>query len=470
MHPLPPAIRFAAALLAGLRDGGVSHLFLSPGSRSAPLALGTAGLGLQVHTFHDERVAAFAALGAAKATGRPVALVCTSGSAVANWLPAVTEADASALPLLLLSADRPPELRDRGASQTMPQARLFDPFVRWSTEAITPSDGGPDLIAEATHLARHAMQAALGPNPGPVHLNLPFREPLYPEGGLPALEASLPLPLPPLPPIFASRSTIAAADLHRAAALLAGARGVAVVAGPGELPDDEARALIALADSLGAPLFAEGSSGLRAYSGVIGCYEAPLRAGWWDEFRPDVVIRTGEEPTSRALRTWLGGRGTLHLPLGATRWHHPFATPVLPLASTASALLDAVARTPAPAPATVSFRAEVRARITDDNAAVEQALECEHRQGRLPAEPALLRALLDSLTSDHLLHVASSMSIRDLDLCAPQTPAGLRITCNRGVNGIDGTISTAHGLALALPDRRVVALLGDVAALHLRQG
>ena len=175
MQGLPPSIRFAAALLSTLRAGGVEHLFLSPGSRSAPLALGTAGLGFQVHTFHDERVAAFAALGAARAAGRPVALVCTSGSAVANWMPAVTEADASGLPLLLLSADRPPELRDRGASQTMPQAALFAPFVRWSVDALTPSDEGPDPVLEATHLARHALHTALGPQPGPVHLNLPFR-------------------------------------------------------------------------------------------------------------------------------------------------------------------------------------------------------------------------------------------------------------------------------------------------------
>ena len=220
MQLLPPSIRFAAALLGELRRLGVVHLFLSPGSRSAPLALGTAGLGLQVHTFHDERVAAFAALGAAKAKGQPVALVCTSGSAVANWLPAVTEADASGLPLLLLSADRPPELRDRGASQTMPQTGIFAPFVRWSGEALTPADGGPDLVTEAILLARQALTAALGPKPGPVHLNLPFREPLYPDGGLAALEASLPLQLPPALPLFAARATLSAASLAAACALL----------------------------------------------------------------------------------------------------------------------------------------------------------------------------------------------------------------------------------------------------------
>ena len=466
MELLPPSIRFAAALLGELRRLGVVHLFLSPGSRSAPLALGTAGLGLQVHTFHDERVAAFAALGAAKAMGEPVALVCTSGSAVANWLPAVTESDASGLPLLLLSADRPPELRDRGASQTMPQTGIFAPFVRWSGEALTPADGGPDLVTEAILLARQALTAALGPRPGPVHLNLPFREPLYPDGGLAALEASLPLELPPALPLFAVRATLAPASLAAACELLQQARSVAIVAGPGELAPGEAEALLELSERLAAPVFAEGASGLRAYPGVIGCYEAALRSDWWDEFRPDLVLRLGEEPTSKALRSWIGTSRTTHLTLGHHRWHHPFATGVIPLAATPSELRDALLLRPPLAAPLRAYRDELRARLRGDSAALAAALDASESEGALPAEPEALRTLLGALGGDHLLHVASSMPIRDLDLCAPQTPAGLRITCNRGLNGIDGTVSTAHGLALALPERRVVALLGDVATLH----
>ena len=466
MQLLPPSIRFAAALLGELRRLGVVHLFLSPGSRSAPLALGTAGLGLQVHTFHDERVAAFAALGAAKANGQPMALVCTSGSAVANWLPAVTEADASGLPLLLLSADRPPELRDRGASQTMPQTGIFAPFVRWSGEALTPADGGPDLTVEALLLARQALAAALGPKPGPVHLNLPFREPLYPDGGLAALEASLPLQLPPALPLFAARATLAPASLAAACALLEQARSVAIVAGPGELAPGEAEALLELSERLAAPLFAEGASGLRDYPGVIGCYEAALRSDWWDEFRPDLVLRLGEEPTSKALRTWIGTSRTTHLTLGRHRWHHPFATASVPLAATPSELRDALLLRPQLAPPLRAYRSELRDRLRGDSDALAAALDAAESSGVLPAEPAALRALLGALGGDHLLHVASSMPIRDLDLCAPRTPAGLRITCNRGLNGIDGTVSTAHGLALALPGQRVVALLGDVATLH----
>ena len=466
MELLPPSIRFAAALLGELRRLGVAHLFLSPGSRSAPLALGTAGLGLQVHTFHDERVAAFAALGAAKANGQPVALVCTSGSAVANWLPAVVEADASGLPLLLLSADRPPELRDRGASQTMQQAGLFAPFVRWSGEALTPADGGPDLVTEALNLARQALAAALGPKPGPVHLNLPFREPLYPDGGLPALEASLPLELPPALPLFATRAALSQPALAAACDLMLQARSLAIVVGPGDLAQSDAEALLELSERLEAPLFAEGASGLRAYPGVIGCYEAALRSDWWDEFRPDLVLRLGEEPTSKALRTWIGTSRTTHLTLGHHRWHHPFATAAVPLAATPSELRDALLLRPPLAPPFRAYRSELRDRLRGDSDALAAALLTAGAEGALPAEPEALRTLLAALGDGHLLHVASSMPIRDLDLCAPQTPAGLRITCNRGLNGIDGTLSTAHGLALALPDRRVVALLGDVAAIH----
>lgn len=466
MQTLPPSIRFAAALLGELHRCGVRHLFLSPGSRSAPLALGSAGLDLQVHTFHDERVAAFAALGAAKAKGEPVALVCTSGSAVANWMPAVVEADASGLPLLLLSADRPPELRDRGASQTMQQPGLFGAFVRWSGEALTPAEGGPDLVTEAMLLARHALTAALGPTPGPVHLNLPFREPLYPDGGLAALEASLPLQLPPALPLFASRATLSPSALASACDLLLQARSVAIVVGPGDLSEGEATALLALSERLAAPLFAEGASGLRAHAGVIGCYEAALRADWWDGFRPDLVLRVAEEPTSKALRTWIGTRATTHLALGHRRWHHPFATGVVPLAATAADLASALAQAAPLSAERRAFRSEVRDRLRADSDALATALDAAQAEGQLPAEPEALRTLLAALGERHLLHVASSMPIRDLDLCAPRTPAGLRITCNRGLNGIDGTVSTAQGLALALPDRRIVALLGDVAALH----
>ncbi len=172
-------LRFARLLVDELQAAGVVAAFVCPGSRSTPLVLAVASQpGLQYSVHLDERSAAFHALGYAKATGRPVALVCTSGTAGANFLPAVAEASHARVPLVVLTADRPPELRAWGAAQTMEQRSLFAGFARWSEEAPCPSEGVGDGYARA--LARRAVAEAMGAAPGPVHLNLPFREPLVP--------------------------------------------------------------------------------------------------------------------------------------------------------------------------------------------------------------------------------------------------------------------------------------------------
>jgi 2-succinyl-5-enolpyruvyl-6-hydroxy-3-cyclohexene-1-carboxylate synthase len=172
-------LAFARALLDELHAAGVAAAVICPGSRSTPLALAVAQQERLPHSVHvDERNAAFHALGFAKATGRPVALVCTSGTAGANFLPAVAEASHARVPLVVLTADRPPELRAWGAAQTMEQRSLYAGFTRWSEEAPCPSEGLDSSYPRA--LARRAVSEATGPAPGPVHLNLPFREPLVP--------------------------------------------------------------------------------------------------------------------------------------------------------------------------------------------------------------------------------------------------------------------------------------------------
>ena len=248
-----------------LHASGVARAVVCPGSRSAPLALAVAAQPGLRHTVHiDERNAAFHALGSAKATGQPVVLVCTSGTAGANFLPAVAEAAQARVPIIVLTADRPPELRAWGAAQTMEQRTLFAGFTRWSEEAPCPSEGGPgERYARA--LARRAVCEATGPAPGPVHLNLPFREPLLPVSlemeALPE-HAAAAVELP-LTHVLVDASDALARELGSVA------RGV-LVFGPDAWDASLAEAAAALAGALGWPVIADPASGLRAGTALEG--------------------------------------------------------------------------------------------------------------------------------------------------------------------------------------------------------
>ncbi len=456
-------LRFARLLVDELQASGVVAAVVCPGSRSTPLALavvGQRGLPYSVHL--DERSAAFHALGYAKATGRPVALVCTSGTAGANFLPAVAEASRARVPLVVLTADRPPELRSWGAAQTMEQRSLFAGFARWSEEAPCPSEGVGDGYARA--LARRAVAEALGAAPGPVHLNLPFREPLVPAtidlGSPPGSAASVDFAPPTLEPHDPDGTIVRA--------LRSATRGV-LVFGPDAWDASLAAAATTLADALGWPVVADPASGLRAgaiaQDALIHHADMLLRpAEAAAALQPEVIVRFGGAPTARAVNEWMARHVAAEVwlvdPAGGFR--DPQHRAVRHLALTPQQLA-ALVRAPAVAPSTATLAWRSRWRKADRVAgrALAAALDAD---GRLLA-PQLARALWSSLPANGALYAANSMAIRDLDAFAGPRAEPLRVLANRGVNGIDGLVSSALGAARALQSPTVL-WCGDLALLH----
>ncbi len=455
---------FARALVGELQAAGVVTAFVCPGSRSAPLALAIAEHPRLQHSVHvDERSAAFEALGFAKASGQPVVLLCTSGTAGANFLPAVAEAAQSRVPLIVLTADRPPELRAWGAPQTMEQRTLYAGFTRWSEEAPCPAERGAER-AYARALARRAVIEATGFKPGPVHLNLPFREPLLPSAiGAPEIAGR------------ARSSEFQAADA-RIDPSLAGSlaselqgieRGV-LLFGPDNWDPALADAAHALAAKLGWPIVADPASGLRAGSPAAGAVihgaDLMLRdAAVADALRPDRIVRFGGQPTSAAIVAWMarhpdadvwlvdpanGFRDPQHR---ANRWLRASSREFCELATSA---VDQVT-----APAAWLEQWQHADRVA--RAAADAAIDSELRF----LTPHIARSLWSGLPEGAALYVANSMAIREVDLFAGPRTATLRVLANRGVNGIDGQVSAALGAAAALR-RPTVLWCGDLALLH----
>ena len=454
-------LRWAQALIGGLTAAGLTEVVISPGSRSTPLALACARQpGLRLHVQIDERCAAFFALGLARGSVRPVALIATSGSAPAHWLPAVIEADHSGVPLLLLSADRPPELQDCGANQTTRQADLFRAHAR-AVHLPPPPAGLAGERRQARQLGRRALQESRWPRPGPVHLNLPFREPLVPDGEFVAETASGSGELAPLPSLLPD-----AEQVRRLAARFAGRRGL-IVAGPesGSGTVTHGPALLRLARALDAPLLADPLSGLRfglpeARPWLSAGYDVRLQEQTFIETqRPEWVLRTGAMPVSKALGQALAEWNEAYTVLldARGRWRDPlYQVDEMVIADTAAfaeALADAVHR---PAPAQW-----LRAFADAEEAAPPAAA---------PREAQLVRALLAALPAGGTLFSGNSLPIRWLDRFSGCSGKPLRLLANRGVSGIDGNISTLAGLATADPGSTTAGLLGDLACYHDMNG
>lgn len=446
---------------------GVAGVCTSPGSRSTPLVLAlTRHPGLTCTSHVDERSAAFFALGLAKATGRPAVCVCTSGTAAANYLPAVVEAREARVPLIVLTADRPPELRDTGAGQTVDQVKLYGDQVRWFVElGVDRASAQTCRWARAT--ACRAVWTAMGPVPGPVHINAPLREPLIPAGDLPAEEpggGGRPDGRPWVGALHpAGGAEQAAAAL--APVLAASGRGV-IVAGRDErsavagVRSPLADGVAALAGATGWPVLADPLSGARTGPHAVAHYDALLRIpAFAAAARPDTVLRVGDLPPSKPLREWLAGLDAVQVlldPEGA--WQDPAQVADLHVAADPAATLAALARGVAGDgdPAWSQAWADADARAAQ---AIADTL------GEGMSEPAVARTLAAALPGDATLVVAASMPIRDVETFAPARDVPLRVLSNRGANGIDGTIATAYGVAAASPGP-VVLLLGDVAFAH----
>jgi 2-succinyl-5-enolpyruvyl-6-hydroxy-3-cyclohexene-1-carboxylate synthase len=453
---------FAATLVDEWARSGVTDAVVAPGSRSAPLALALArDERIEVHVVLDERSAAFRALGIGLASGRPAVLLCTSGTAAANFHPAVVEAAHARVPLLVCTADRPPELRDVGAGQTIDQTHLFGRAVRWFADPGPPSDE-PGVGPIWRAFASRAIAETVGSLPGPVHLNLPFREPLLPTGA-PLVDApgradgrawtiSTRAPLTP-----------AAADITRLAALVrAHPRGLLVAGwGAGVKPATAAR----FAAAAGWPVLADPISDLRAGPFAVSSYEALLRApGFADAHRPDLVLRVGASLTSKITTAWLDPATTQVLVDPSGAWLDPQHGATERIAVDPERLLDALASELGAldddAWLAAWLDAERAARVALDRVLDAPGAICEGEVARDVA-----RSLPDGAT----LVVASSLPVRALEWCmAPRD--GLRVRANRGANGIDGFVSTVLGIAHANASAATVGLCGDLCFLHDTNG
>jgi 2-succinyl-5-enolpyruvyl-6-hydroxy-3-cyclohexene-1-carboxylate synthase len=448
---------------------GMRAACTSPGSRCAPLVLTLAREErLRCYSHIDERCAGFFALGLAKASGLPVAVTCTSGTAAAELAPAAIEAFQARVPLLLLTADRPPELRENGAGQAIDQLKLFGDAAKWFFEVGT-HDAGPERLRWMRTLACRAYWTSLEGRPGVVHLNFPLREPLVIEDELPRDSTGRPDGRPYVRrsiPVAASggdddNSRDRSGDLRLQRLVTQAKRGV-VVAGRHERQTPLGEAAAAFCEAAGWPLLADPLSGARRGTAAIAHYDALLRD---DAFAagvvPDLVIRVGDLPVSKPLRTWLASLGEIPQvaldPEGA--WQDP-----------ASILTESLALEPARAltELAASGLAADPDWLAGWHAADEQAAEATigvlgpHEE---LSEPAIAVELGVLLPANATLFVASSMPVREIETFWPARDDPPRVLCNRGANGIDGIVSSAFGAA-ASADGPVVLLIGDVALAH----
>jgi len=452
----------AVALADELARCGMTDVCVAPGSRSAPLALAfAADPRFRLHVGIDERSVSFLALGMAKASGRPVAVVTTSGTAVGNLHPAVLEAHHSRVPLVLLTADRPPELRDAGAGQTIDQVRIFGNSVRWFCEVGVP-EARLHSVGYWRSVACRAYHSAAGRPAGPVHLNCAFRDPLVPvpdEAGF-DFDVSGRADGSPwtqsFPPTVSVDNEVVARLSNEISST---ERGLIVIG----TCDFDPSLLVALAQAAGWPVIAEATSNART-GAAISTYDALLRDdGFANSHRPDVVLRFGRLGISKSLTGWLDpstrqiavdSDGLWLDPARGVAWNVG-AEP----AQLCKQLIGSVkVRTDS------QWQADWLAAEATARAALDAALD----EFEEVTEPCTARDLAALLPDGSNLAVASSMPVRDLDwFMAPRS--GLRVFANRGVNGIDGFVSTALGIAFCA-EGPTAALLGDLALLHDQNG
>jgi 2-succinyl-5-enolpyruvyl-6-hydroxy-3-cyclohexene-1-carboxylate synthase len=456
---------WAQALIDECVQAGARHAVVCPGSRSTPLALACLeDRRLQTQVVIDERSAAFLALGIGLQSGAPAILVCTSGTAGAHFYPAVIEASVARVPLVVLTADRPWELHGFGAPQPIDQAGLYGRHVREAVQLGLP-EASADLFRHLRASVARAAAAACRMPRGPVHLNCPFREPLAPTSD-PAhqLDASLAEGKSSQPSLHvaASPSPPNPDAIERIRRQLQGTRRALIVCGPRVREDGFGAAVCALGAGYGMPVLAEAASQARFGCGteVIAHYDAILcDPATATSLRPEWVLRFGGGLTSKRLQQWLDASGAEQVLVSdegdvfdpghhaaegivgsAIELCHTLSAGVLPTSNGYGAAWRA---------------AEARAR---------GALAIAFAKDARLTEPRIAREVVSALPTGSQLFVSSSMPIRDVDAFA-HTPERVRVFSNRGVNGIDGVVSSALGVAAA-SGRPTVALVGDLAFLH----
>ncbi|MES2693364.1 MAG: 2-succinyl-5-enolpyruvyl-6-hydroxy-3-cyclohexene-1-carboxylic-acid synthase [Verrucomicrobiota bacterium] len=457
---------WASVLVETLARAGVTRAVVSPGSRSTPLTFAFAAHSeIEAIPVLDERSAAFFALGLAKLRQQPVVLVCTSGTATANYLPAIVEASESGVPLLVLTADRPPEMRACASGQTIDQLKLYGGYVNFFHELGLPA---PSLVAlrYLRQTVLHALSRTRMPFAGPVHVNIPFRDPLPPIANPAIATAVKDVDWA----LFFSHIETATPQLASVAEplLRPDVHGIIVV-GPVQPanPDEFVASVAEVGRRLGWPVLSDGLSPVRNHKetvpNLVTTYDAVLRnPAVAERLKPEVVLCIGDWPTSKVLRTWLqasdaetwlissrpGNRDALH---GRTR---QVTMEVATLATLLPEALDENGYTK------MWLRYEERARTALD--------------AKLEATTHLFEGRVSWMLAKHLpedtpLYIASSMPVRDMEYFWPPNTRRIQPHVNRGANGIDGTLSTALGVAHAA-GRPSVLLTGDLALLHDTNG
>ena len=451
--PADVAATFCAVLVDEWIRSGVSVACVAPGSRSTPFALAlTSRPELRVEVFHDERSAAFAALGVGAVSGTPAVLLCTSGTAAAHFHAAVIEADLSGVPLIVVTADRPPELVGVGAPQTIDQTKLYGGSVRWFN---APGVAEVSQLQHWRSLGSRAAAEALGfgGRPGPVHLNLAFREPLL----------GTPLALPdgrahdaPWHSIVGGHTVSTQPLTDALIDAWEGKRGV-ILAGRGA---GDPSTVLRLGDLLGWPVLADHRSGCCVAERSIRHFDSLLRnVSFARENRPEVVLRIGEAVASKVTAQWVAASGAIiHAVTQRGKWIDPDHQVGAMVVDT-SVLLDVVHA--------LSGRLQQPARFSDEweRADIAAAATIAETLALEPVltDPAVARATVQCVPANGALVVSSSMPVRDVEWFA-EPRADIAVVSNRGANGIDGVIATAIGVAAT--GRATVCLIGDVAFLH----
>lgn len=445
--------RYVGAFVDELAAAGIENLCLCPGSRSTPLALTfERHPGIKTWMHLDERSCAYFALGMAKASGKPVAILCSSGTAAVNFAPAVVEAFHSQVPLVVLTADRPPELQDLGANQTIDQSNLYGSAVKWFTQTPLP-EASEHMLRYVRMVADRAVATVQEGPRGPVHVNLPFREPL------------IPAPVEPRAPRVRPSEQLAPSALPGAFQLgaLLSARRPLIVCGPesGLLERDVER----LAATLKAPILADPVSGVRqsTTAGVIGTHDYFLRdPELARQLRPDYILRFGAPPTGRPLASYLQTHSDVcQLQIAPPgQWPDPDLNASAVIRGDAASICSTITAGNTD-PAWLQAWQQVEAATC---AAIGSSLpEAD------PTEPSTVIDLADVLPNDATVVAGNSMPVRDFDSFLPSGTAAAAILGNRGASGIDGVVSTALG-ASAVSDGPTVLVIGDLSFYHDMNG
>lgn len=477
MHAPNRNLLWAKGFVEELARGGLKAVCIAPGSRSTPLAIAFAEQpGIQVYSHIDERSASFFALGLALADDAPAAVLCSSGTATANFYPAIIEAHYSNVPLLILTADRSPELRHSGANQTIDQVKLYGDHVLWAVDVALPEAEPPALaVRNLRTLAARALATANGLPKGPVHLNFPFRKPLEPipvERDLHTIPDERP-PGVPMTRLWHGRLMPDSAHITAIGDSLRQAKRGLIICGPRCPGADFPATVSRLAEVSGFMLVADPLSGVR-YGSHAGEIEAGRLLSAYDNYlaiaqawgTPDVIVSFGRTVTSQALDDYLNSAPD------AQRWmvsaDGVWADPNHRLDTFLWADPTAVCEQ------LIAYLSAIDGSNTlTDTVWRDRLLQAEEVARQVICadtgdyfDGLVVRDVLDELPNNALLFVANSLPVRHLDQFALSTSKSVRIFCNRGASGIDGTVSSALGVAAHQPELPLVLVTGDLAFYH----